>query len=175
MRWRKVVPEASNTTAMWSASVSDNSFASILLKPSTAAVGVPSERESGGSAWEARKMKPDPSIRKTWCGAADGAADGGGTSAGRSLTTGAASSSMGGSFRRAVRPGNGAVDEQARAIGAFDAARRREIEVDLGMAERAAAAIASGHHLGDLDGLERSHRQSGKCCRPTVYRRAIDR
>src|SRR5260370_40773718 len=112
-------------------------------------------------------MKPEPSIRKTWCGAADGAADGGGASAGRSPTTGAANSSMGGSFRRAVRPGNGAVDEQTRAIGALDAARRRQIEVNLGMAERTAAAITGRHHLVDLDGLERGNRQSGKCRRPS--------
>ena len=37
----------------------------MLLKPSTALVGVPSERDSGGKAWYARKMKPDPSTKNT--------------------------------------------------------------------------------------------------------------
>src|SRR6266700_1519703 len=106
-------------------------------------------------------MKPEPSIRKTWCGAADGARAA--VSTGRSATTAWAMSSMHGSscisdlarrraFARALlarpvrrrhgdtglgrdpaRPQDGAVDEQARAIGALDAARRREAQIDLGV------------------------------------------
>jgi hypothetical protein len=37
-------------TATWSASVSSSSFQSMLVKPSTALVGVPSLRVSGGNA-----------------------------------------------------------------------------------------------------------------------------
>ena len=42
----------------------------MLVKPNTALTGVPSGRVIGGSAWKARKMKPDPSIRMRCGGAA---------------------------------------------------------------------------------------------------------
>jgi hypothetical protein len=35
----------------------------MLVNPNTAFTGVPSGRVIGGSAWNARKMNPDPSIR----------------------------------------------------------------------------------------------------------------
>src|SRR4051794_41854743 len=35
----------------------------MLVKPITALTGVPSLRVSGGIAWKARKMKPEPSTR----------------------------------------------------------------------------------------------------------------
>ena len=38
----------------------------MLVKPNTAFTGVPSGRFIGGSAWKARKMKPEPSIRTRW-------------------------------------------------------------------------------------------------------------
>src|SRR6266851_2081701 len=121
-------------------------------------------------------MKPEPSIRKTRCGAADTT----GAVVGRSATTAWATSSMRGSSRisylarrrafartllaRPVRrrrdsagPKNGAVDEEARAIGALHPAFRREAQIDLGVAERLVAAIAGRDHLVDLDRLERSH------------------
>src|SRR5258708_6506431 len=55
------------------------------------------------------------------------------------------------------------MDEQPRAIGALDLAVRREVEIDLGMAERPAPAIASGDHAVDIDRLERLHLS---CFRP---------
>ena len=54
---------ASKITAIWVPTCSFSSFASMLVKPNTAFTGVPSGRVIGGSAWKARKMKPDPSIR----------------------------------------------------------------------------------------------------------------
>src|SRR3954451_21457711 len=45
----------------------------MLVKPNTAFTGVPSGRVIGGSAWKARKMKPDPSIRTRWAEALAGA------------------------------------------------------------------------------------------------------
>ena len=36
------------------------------VKPKTAFTGVPSPRVIGGSAWKARKIYPDPSIRTSW-------------------------------------------------------------------------------------------------------------
>src|SRR5258708_3384545 len=49
------------------------------------------------------------------------------------------------------------IDEKARAIRAFDGAVARQVEIDLGVAERAAAAIARGDHAVDIDRLERLH------------------
>jgi hypothetical protein len=44
--------------------MSTSSFHSMLQKPATAPTGTPSLlRVSGGRAWKARKMNPDPSIR----------------------------------------------------------------------------------------------------------------
>src|SRR6185437_16115372 len=40
----------------------------MLVKPNTAFTGTPSPRVIGGSAWKARKMYPDPSIRIRWRG-----------------------------------------------------------------------------------------------------------
>ena len=55
---------------------------------------------------------------------------------------------------RLLRP----IDEKARAIRAFDLTVACQVEIDLGVAERAAAAIASGDHGIDIDRLERLHR-----------------
>src|SRR5260221_1476233 len=49
------------------------------------------------------------------------------------------------------------IDEKARAIRAFDLAVARQVERALGVAERAAAAIARGDHAVDIDRLERLH------------------
>ena len=54
---------------MRSASVPSMIFSIMLQKPMTALTGVPSDRVMGGSAWKARKMNPDPSIRVTCRGA----------------------------------------------------------------------------------------------------------
>jgi len=44
--------------------MSTSSFQIMLQKPATAPTGNPSDlRVSGGSAWNARKMKPDPSTK----------------------------------------------------------------------------------------------------------------
>src|SRR3546814_7321072 len=59
-KWVGVTP-----TEVSRASVS--SFHSMLQKPDTAPIGNPSDlRVSGGSAWKALKMKPEPSTRKRW-------------------------------------------------------------------------------------------------------------
>src|SRR5689334_16252007 len=111
-------------------------------------------------------MKPEPSIRYTWCGAAEGACA---TGVGRgSETSGSAMSSTGfllsdvALFRyplRAARRGacgrpgrrgrcagggwlHRAVDKETGAIGAFDLPVVSEVEKHPGMAERATAAIA---------------------------------
>src|SRR5437016_949561 len=147
-------------------------------------------------------MKPEASIRKTWCGAADAVAAG--SPAGRSATTLIPTSSICTS-RRVLRdladltrrrafvlpllarnlgrrhdhpgslgypagPHDGAIDEQARAIGALDPARRRQVQIHPRVAEHATVAplatSAGSHHLVDLNGLERGHQQSGKYRRP---------
>src|ERR1700736_6576013 len=50
------------------------------------------------------------------------------------------------------------MDEEPRAVGALDPALGRKVEIHLGMAERAAAAVARGDHAVDVDRLERLHR-----------------
>src|SRR5438067_3386086 len=117
-------------------------------------------------------MKPEPSTRNTCFGAAEGdAAVAGRASAMIASFTPRPSCSPGLPRRRALvralRPGalrrrhrdadmrvgrrGAAVDEPARAIGAFDMPGRREVQIDPRVAERAAAAIAGRDHLVDLD------------------------
>src|SRR5437868_10022565 len=111
-------------------------------------------------------MKPEPSIRYTWCGAAEGACA---AAVGRgSETSGCAMSSTvfllsdvalfrrplraarrrawGRSGRRGRVAGSGwlhrAVDKETRTIRALHLPRRAEVEIDPGMPERPAAAIA---------------------------------
>src|SRR5581483_5254808 len=57
----------------------------------------------------------------------------------------------------AAMRGEALVDEGARAIGAFGAPARLQVQVDARVAERAAAAAAGGDRLVDLDGFEFGH------------------
>ena len=56
MSFRKVSRLVSKITATWSASISSISFISMVVKPNTALVGVPSDLFIGGRAWNARKI-----------------------------------------------------------------------------------------------------------------------
>src|SRR6516162_7813296 len=110
-------------------------------------------------------MKPDPSIRNTWRGAAAGAAGAGSPDfAGPGSTTGFSMTAALISFtlpfplrpwrRRIARRRSGirrplpatgqhrSVDETPRTIGAFGLSRRGKVQIDLGMTERPAAAVA---------------------------------
>ena len=64
-----MISDWSNTTARWvgasgAAFMSTSNFQSMLQKPWIAPTGRPSDlRVSGGRAWKARKMNPDPSTR----------------------------------------------------------------------------------------------------------------
>src|ERR1700726_2027864 len=68
--------------------------------------------------------------------------------------------------RHATRTRDGAVDELARAIGAFMMTGGRQVQIDPGVAHRTAAAVAGGLHLVNLDDfVGRNHVLSVVSCR----------
>src|SRR6185437_6406381 len=119
---------------------SRSSLASMLVKPNTALTGVPSGRVIGGSAWNARKMKPDPSISTKCSGRVSSAAAG---VMGASVSAGVAGSCI--------------KDVEARAIRAHHALIF-DVKEDPRMAERTVAPVAGDGAIGDMDRLGRGRR-----------------
>src|SRR6185437_4682725 len=101
----------------------------MLVKPNTAFTGTPSPRVIGGSAWKARKMYPDPSIRIRWTGEAASAAAGIGPG---SATAGSVLAAVARSLVQHVEP---------RAVGAHHLLLD-DAQEHARMAERAVAAVA---------------------------------
>src|ERR1700751_868604 len=114
-------------------------------------------------------MKPEPSIRKTWWGAAEGAVAWGmgcgcETTASMISSTGVLYSDIS-LFRGRRRAGRGtfrlglhrAVDEQPGAIRALDLPGGSKVEIDPRVPEGGIAAVASGDSFVDVDGLEGAH------------------
>src|SRR3954462_12482459 len=129
-------------------------------------------------------MNPDPSIKRTWRGAADcGASGAAGRSASAAADTSFIAVSRSGTDlarRRALaltltprlvrrlrydadllrHPAglpHRPVDEPTRAVRALYPTRRRQIQIDARMPERPAPAVAGRDHFADLDRLERGH------------------
>src|SRR5688572_29429844 len=151
---------------MWSASVSLRSFISMVEKPSTALIGVPSPRVSGGSAWKARNRNPEPSMRKR-CRRApgSGAGDGAAPVCAMGLENGPSGweESMPSSSSMRRRLGARLQHIFAPAIGAVHRAPLLYVEIVQRVAERPAAAVAADDLGLHLDDLMRVHARSRSC------------
>ena len=116
-------------------------------------------------------MNPEPSIRNTWCGAAErgmrsgesGVAPKRAVRSDRPRRPSLRHCALPTPGRRSRLAGSGclhrAVDKETGAIRAFDLPIAPEIQKDPRMAERPTAAIASSDSLINVDGFERPHRR----------------
>src|SRR5271167_1663290 len=117
-------------TAKWVPTWSFSSRASMLVKPNTAFTGLPSGRVIGGSAWNARKMNPEPSIRTRCSGVSPGISAGAGPRDVPGISPGGSMSAVASSFIQ---------DVEAGAIGAHHLLLLN-IKEHAGMAQRTAIA-----------------------------------